>query len=103
MATKRIAYVDFMKCLCIMLIVMYHIDHDFFDCLAPNLNNALQAFRLPMYYFISGLFFKRYAGFADFTRRKVNNILVPFVFLCFLLLPALGLKKVCAACWVRNR
>ena len=63
-----------------MLIVMYHINHDFFDALYPGLNNALQAFRLPMYYFISGIFFKLYAGFVDFTRRKVNNILVPFVF-----------------------
>lgn len=64
-----------------MLIVMYHIDHEFFNRLAPNMNNALQAFRLPMYYFISGIFFKLYQGFLDFTRRKVNNILVPFVFL----------------------
>ena len=80
MPRQRIAYIDFMKCLCIMLIVMYHIDHDFFNYLAPNLNNVLQAFRLPMYYFISGIFFKLYEGFADFTRRKVNNILVPFVF-----------------------
>ena len=78
--TQRIAFIDFMKCLCIMLIVMYHIDHEFFNYFAPNLNNALQAFRLPMYYFISGIFFKHYDGFADFTRRKVNNILVPFVF-----------------------
>ena len=80
MPRQRIAYIDFMKCLCIMLIVMYHIDHEFFNYLAPNLNNALQAFRLPMYYFISGIFFKLYEGFANFTRRKVNNILVPFVF-----------------------
>ena len=63
-----------------MLIVMYHIDHEFFNYLAPHLNDALQAFRLPMYYFISGIFFKLYSGYADFTRRKVNNILVPFVF-----------------------
>ena len=84
MSRQRIAYIDFMKCLCIMLIVMYHINHDFFNYLAPNLNNALQAFRLPMYYFISGIFFKLYEGFADFTRRKVNNILVPFVFFIIL-------------------
>ena len=78
--SQRIAYIDFMKSLCIMLIVMYHIDHEFFNYLAPNLNNALQVFRLPMYYFISGIFFKTYDGLTDFTRRKVNNILVPFVF-----------------------
>ena len=77
---RRIPYIDFMKCLCIMLIVMYHIDHDFFNYIAPHLNDSLQAFRLPMYYFISGIFFKLYGGYADFTRRKVNNILVPFVF-----------------------
>ena len=88
---QRIAYIDFMKCLCIMLIVMYHIDHEFFNYLASNLNNALQAFRLPMYYFISGIFFKLYGGFADFTRRKVNNILVPFVFFVVL---AYGLRLV---------
>jgi len=80
MARERIAYIDFMKCLCIMLIVLNHIDSSFFNALLPNLNDALQAFRLPMYYFISGIFFKLYDGFGDFTRRKVNNILVPFVF-----------------------
>ncbi len=79
-ATRRIPFIDFMKSMCIMLIVMFHIDHDFFNSVLPNLNNALQAFRLPMYYFISGIFFKRYGGFIDFTRRKVNNILVPFCF-----------------------
>ena len=84
MGRQRIPYIDFMKCLCIMLIVMYHINHDFFNEVMPNLNNALQAFRLPMYYFVSGVFFKLYDGFADFTRRKVNNILVPFVFFVIL-------------------
>ena len=90
--TPRIAYIDFMKCLCIMLIVMYHIDHDFFNYLAPRLNDALQAFRLPMYYFISGIFFKLYGGFADFTRRKVNNILVPFVFFVVFVFAMRGLE-----------
>ena len=89
MSRQRIAFIDFMKCMCIMLIVMYHIDHEFFNHILPNLNNALQAFRLPMYYFISGIFFKRYGGFADFTRRKVNNILVPF---CFFIVLAYGLR-----------
>ena len=101
MEKPRIAYIDFMKCLCIMLIVMYHIDHEFFNYLLPNLNNALQAFRLPMYYFISGIFFKLYSGYADFTRRKVNNILVPFVFFVVLAfvyhLAEFGLRKATGA------
>lgn len=92
MEWQRIAYIDFMKCLCIMLIVMYHIDHEFFNYLLPGLNDALQAFRLPMYYFISGIFFKLYGGFADFTRRKVNNIIVPFVFFVVLAFGAHGVE-----------
>lgn len=30
--------------------------------------------------FLLGIFFMRYGGFSDFTRRKVNNFLVPFCF-----------------------
>ena len=36
---QRIAYIDLLKCTCIMFIVMYHIDHEFFNYLLPNLNN----------------------------------------------------------------
>ena len=76
----RIPYIDFMKGLCIMLIVMTHVEGTFFDQLLPNLNNALQSFRIPLYYFLSGLFFKTYGGISDFSRKKVNNLLIPFVF-----------------------
>lgn len=38
------------------------------------------SFRVPMYYFLSGLFFKTYSGFGEFARKKVNNIIVPLVF-----------------------
>lgn len=69
-----------MKGLCIMLIVMHHTDADFFDMVAPNLDNALQSFRVPMYYFLSGLFFKTYGGFNVFLRKKVNNLVIPFLF-----------------------
>ena len=76
----RLAYIDLMKGLCIMLIVMHHTDASFFDAVMPGLDNALQSFRVPMYYFLSGLFFKTYSGFGQFLRRKVNNLLIPFVF-----------------------
>ena len=51
-----------------------------------------------MYYFISGIFFKLYSGFADFTRRKVNNILVPFVFFVVFVFAMRGLEALlCSA------
>lgn len=73
----RLHYVDFMKGVCIILIVGAHVDTDFYPGQA---NNMLQAFRVPLYYFLSGLFFKTYDGFGDFARRKTNNIIIPFFF-----------------------
>ncbi|MBR6284189.1 MAG: acyltransferase family protein [Muribaculaceae bacterium] len=77
---QRLAFIDFMKGLCIMLIVMHHTDAAFFDAVLPGLDNALQSFRVPMYYFLSGLFFKQYNGFVGFLKRKTNNLLVTFLF-----------------------
>ena len=65
-----------MKGLCILLIVGRHVLPELYG----DFDSMLTSFRVPMYYFLSGLFFKTYSGFPDFARRKVNNILVPFVF-----------------------
>ncbi|MBR6283936.1 MAG: acyltransferase [Muribaculaceae bacterium] len=79
---QRLPYIDFMKGLCILLIVQQHIDidHNFYPSIHPQLNPALQSFRIPMYYFLSGIFFKTYNGFSDFLRRKVNNMIIPLLF-----------------------
>ena len=78
---ERIAYIDFMKGLCIIFIVTNHINGNFMPL---DLNRSLMSFRIPMYYFLSGLFFKLYDGFGDFTRHKVNNIVIPLLFFYFL-------------------
>lgn len=84
MPKERIAYIDFMKGLCIMLIVMGHVNDFSFDAILPNLNFALRSFRIPMYFFLSGLFFKTYSGFNEFLRKKVNNLIVTLLFFHFL-------------------
>lgn len=77
MATKqRIAYIDFMKGLCIILVVAFHVKTTAFG---DPYGYMLQQFRIPMYFFLSGLFFKLYDGFFDFARKKVNNIIVPLI------------------------
>ena len=82
MATKqRIAYIDFMKGLCIILVVAFHINPTAFG---DPYGYMLQQFRIPMYFFLSGLFFKLYGGFFDFARKKINNIIIPLIL--FLLL-----------------
>ena len=42
-------------------------------------NKYIVTFRMPFYYFLSGCFFKAYSGFLDFTRRKINKLLIPFI------------------------
>ena len=41
---------------------------------------GLRALRMPLYFMLSGLFFKDYGSFFNFTEKKINKILVPFVF-----------------------
>lgn len=45
---------------------------------------GLRALRMPLYFMLSGLFFKDYGSFAAFTEKKVNKILVPFLFFMLL-------------------
>lgn len=78
---QRIHYIDFMKGLCILLIAAYHITT---NNIYGDYNNMLMSFRVPMYYFLSGLFFKTYNDFSDFARRKINNIIVPLFFFYYM-------------------
>ena len=78
MANKRIQYLDLAKGLSIILVVLYHIcihQHD-----RPYAVKLLPVFLMPLYFFLSGLFFKEYESFGGFLLRKVNKVLIPFAF-----------------------
>ena len=74
----RIQYIDIAKCLCIFLIVLWHystgLDINFWG------SPYLIIFELPMFYFISGLFFKPQDSCSEFIKKKANSILIPFAF-----------------------
>lgn len=72
-AKPRIKYIDLAKGIVIMMVVMFH-NNLFTD--VPSLTAA----RMPLYFVLSGLFFKSYGGFFEFLFKKVNNILIPFLF-----------------------
>ena len=90
MATKRIDYIDLAKGLCILLVVFHHMA-SYYNWDYP-LWTTLQSFRMPLYYFLSGLFFKEYGGGVDFFKRKTNKLLIPFLF--FYLLSSIPLTIV---------
>ena len=74
---ERIEYIDLAKGFCILLVVFAHIHPDltryswgvFFD-----------SFRMPLYFFLSGIFFKKYSGIQEFGVKKINNLIIPLLF-----------------------
>ena len=73
MSQKRIEFIDLAKGICIILVVIGH-------CGAPLNIPGLEIVRMPLYFILSGLFFKDYGGSYNFFIRKTNKILIPFIF-----------------------
>ena len=78
MASNRIEYIDLAKGMCIMLVVVFHI-FAYYQISMPA-GYFFRAFRMPLYFFLSGVFFKTYGSFGNFLRKKTNKLLIPFVF-----------------------
>lgn len=73
MSQKRIEFIDLAKGICILLVVLGH-------CGAPIYIPGLEIVRMPLYFILSGLFFKDYGGGLNFFIKKTNKILIPFLF-----------------------
>ena len=71
MSQKRIEFIDLAKGICIIALVLGHCG------VTPLINGADT---LPLYLIISGLFFKEYSNALTFFTKKVNGILIPFIF-----------------------
>ena len=82
MEPKRIQFVDLAKGVCIILVIFGH-------CNCPLEIAGLSIVRMPLYFMLSGLFFKTYGGIKSFSIKKTNKILIPFLFFyllgCFIL------------------
>lgn len=79
---QRIGYIDLAKGTCILLVVLDHIsDCGYFNNGNYPLNEIFEQLRMPLYFILSGLFFKDYAGgMREFILRKANKILIPYLF-----------------------
>lgn len=72
--SKRIEFIDLAKGICILMVVLYHFSERWFNI--PN----LASLRMPLYFTLSGLFFKSYGDINGFSIKKINNILIPYLF-----------------------
>jgi len=90
MNKQRIEYIDLAKGICIFFVLFFHISqlygfqshHDSrpIAIAITSINDVIGVFRMPLYFFLSGCFFKSYNGFFDFLKKKTNKLLIPFVF-----------------------
>lgn len=75
---SRIEWIDLAKGMCIILVVIHHV-----ICYGSGMDYELKSFfnsfRMPLYFILSGLFFKPYT-LMEFLRKKVNKLLIPYLF-----------------------
>ena len=74
MMAQRIDFIDLAKGICISLVVLLHV----FGDLSGGVIQLMNLFRMPLYFVLSGLFFKTYDGLFPFIKKKTNKLLIPF-------------------------
>lgn len=78
---QRIEFIDLAKGICISLVVLLHV----FGELSGGFIQLMNLFRMPLYFVLSGLFFKTYDGMLPFIKKKTNKLLIPFFMTFFLI------------------
>jgi len=79
---KRIEFVDLMKGICITGIVLYHNSIPLFK--TNGIDNKVSSIIVPLFFFLSGMFYKDYGGFRQLLIKKTNNLLIPYVFFAYI-------------------
>lgn len=75
--SKRIEYIDIAKGIGILLVVMGHND---FSLVSPFFYKFIYAFHMPLFFFVSGMFFKAELPFLTVLRRRFDTLLKPYLF-----------------------
>lgn len=91
--TGRYAWVDYAKGMAMIFVVYRHVLYGLFytgltiDPVMMNANEVLYGFRMPLFFFLSGIFFSgslRKRGAANFLISKVNTLLYPYILWCLI-------------------
>ena len=65
---NRIEFIDLAKGICILLVVQIHVYGD----TSVDVFKMMSLFRMPLYFVLSGLFFKTYDGFFSLFKKKTS-------------------------------
>lgn len=73
---ERCKYMDIFRAFGIILMVMGHINF------GKLFDHFIHAFHMPMFFFVSGFFFKKSdLSFFAFVKKKAKSLLIPYVFI----------------------
>jgi len=71
---KRYDFIDLVKGIGIITVIIYHIK-------IPLLyQTCITYYMLPVFYICSGIFFSRYNSKKTFFLKKINNLIIPYLF-----------------------
>ncbi len=76
----HIDFIDLAKGMCILLVLTFHIDEGNWLYSNEKINNFFFSFRIPLYFLLSGIFISFRQGYMNFAIKKVNRLLIPFLF-----------------------
>jgi fucose 4-O-acetylase-like acetyltransferase len=79
---KRIGYIDIAKGLGILVIVLAHNDLAGYH---PTLHKFIYAFHIPLFFFLSGMFFRPERAFGETVKRRFNTLMKPYFFALFII------------------
>jgi fucose 4-O-acetylase-like acetyltransferase len=79
---KRIAYIDVARGIGILLVVAGHND---VSLVAPYLHQWIYSFHMPLFFFLSGYFFKPAIPFGELLKKRFNTLLKPYIFTILLI------------------
>lgn len=77
---QRIEFIDLAKGLCILLVVSWHVDTNNLLYCNDTIENFFKAFRMPLYFILSGVFLSIKGIYFNFFQKKINKIIIPFIF-----------------------
>lgn len=72
---KRFFYIDFLKAFGIILVVFGHVYqvHD-------NFYYFIYSFHMPLFFLLSGVFFKYGISIKELLKKRINSMLIPYIF-----------------------
>lgn len=87
---ERLIWVDWLKGLCIFLVILGHIILRFSNnsvnihSFIGMINSLLLSFHMPLFAMLSGFFFSSNMSFRIFVKKKTKQLLLPYIFWCII-------------------